>query len=70
MFRFPDIASLLGSSASMELDLGCGILGYESHEKKDSERAERWDVEKHAKMECLRLRFYITFAFVHTIGQA
>ncbi len=36
MFHFPDITSLLGCSASTELDLGCRILGYEFREKHDS----------------------------------
>ncbi len=36
MFHVPDVTSLLGSLVGTELDLGCGILGYESHEKHDS----------------------------------
>lgn len=42
MFHFPDI-SLLCSSVSTELDLGCGILEYESREKHDSQFKELKD---------------------------
>ncbi len=61
MFRFPDITSLLSSSACTELDLN------ESREKHDSQwKSWKTRDKKQAKSTCLRLRFYITFAFVPT----
>ncbi len=64
MFHFPEVTSLLSSSAT-ELDVECGIVGYELHEKHDDERAERWQIEKQAKTACLPLHF--TSAFVDIV---
>ncbi len=47
MFLFLAVTRSLGSSAGMELDLGCEILGYES-----SESAKKLEVEKQAKTTC------------------
>ncbi len=54
MLYFLDITSLLGSSTAQNWT---SVGTYPTKNMAPNERAERWEIEKQAKISCLRLRF-------------
>ncbi len=68
MYEFTNSVSLLGSSRDTALHFGDEELRYESRQTTVQQNSS--NLHKEVKIARLhqRIRFYITFAFVNTIG--
>ncbi len=65
LFHFPDITSLLCSSADTELDLGCGVLGYKH--KHDS-RWKSWKMTDRKTMLAIAFLRHTCFGSYYRVG--